>query len=917
MSFAIRIGLNAYGVLLRLMPKPYRADFGRESIADLHQILHEAERFEGETVVGTTLRACLDLLARLPGEWWAALQPEPAWSGRGAPYGRPGIGERLMNVFRELKLAARTLAKRPGFTAVAVVTLALGIGANVAIFSIVNAVLLQPLPYEDSDQIVEMRHHAPGLDLPELNNSEGMLAFYNEYADFYEVTAAYGRGSSNLTGGDEAAQVNIVAAAPELFHVLRVQPFMGRPLNDDDATEDGGAVALLGYATWKARFGADPGVLGRVIEIDGTPIEIVGVMPEGFAFPDADTDLYRALYVDPDGPFGSFGLNAISRLAPGISVEAAQARSAELIPLIPEYFEGLPPQFIESAGFAVSVESLRDRMVSDVESTLWIILGTVGFVLLIACANVANLFLVRAESRQKEMAVRAAMGAGRKSVAASFLSESLILGIGGGLVGVLLASAGVQWLLSIAELPRAAEVSVDASSLILAALLSVVAGLSFGAIPMTRYVGTRFAQVLRDGGRANTAGRERNRARNLLVATQLALGLVLLIGSGLMLRSFAELRGVDIGIESEGVLTVALNRNRGEDSEIAARFFQDAADRVASLPGVATVGITTNLPLADGSSNGGSFYMESRPRQDDELPPIALYRAVGPGYFTSMGIPLVAGRDVERADWEEKRRVVWVNEDFAQSYFDGDAIGERVAWTVGDHPEGRDEAGDHTPWAEIVGVVGDVREFGLNDEDLRPNAYFPLLVDGPANVEIQSAYLTIKVAAGQDPTDFIAGVRAAVRELAPGVPITATRTMDEVVSEAMESTSVTMIVLAVATAMALFLGAIGLAGVISYVVGQRTREIGVRVALGAQTGDVSRMILRQSMIVTAGGTLLGLVGAFALTGLMEALLFEVSTTDPLTFITAPVVLVAVSFLATWVPVRRAARVDPMEALRAE
>jgi predicted permease len=913
MSFAIRLGLNAYGVLLHLMPRPYRADFGRESITDLREILLEAERFQGETVIGSTLRACLDLMVRLPGEWWAELRPEPARSGRGAPYGRPGIGERLMNVFRELKLAARTLAKRPGFSSVAIITLALGIGANVAIFSIVNAVLLQPLPYEDSDEIVQMRHHAPGLNLPELNNSEGMLAFYNEYADFYEVTAAYGRGSSNLTGGDEAARVNIVAAAPELFDVLRVQPFMGRPFNQEDATEDGGVVALLGYDTWEARFGSDPSVLGRVIEIDGTSIEIIGVMPDGFAFPDADTELYRALYVDPNGQFGNFGMNVVSRLAPGISPEVAEARSNDLIPLIPEFFEELQPAFIESSGFSVSVQSLRDRLVSDIESALWIILGTVGFVLLIACANVANLFIVRAESRQKEMAVRAAMGAGRKSVAASFLSESLILGIGGGLVGVVLASAGVEWLLSLADLPRASEVSVDATSLILAALLSVVAGLSFGAIPMTRYVGTKFAQVLREGGRANTAGKEKNRARNLLVATQLALGLILLVGSGLMLRSFAELRNVDIGFEPEGVLTLALNRNRGEDKEIAARFFQDAADRVAALPGVERVGITTNLPLADGSSNGGSFYIESQPRQEGELPPVALYHAVGPAYFASLGVPIVDGRDVERADWEESRRVVWVNEDFSQTFFDGNAIGERIAWDNG----GSEEASDETPWAEIVGVVGDFREFGLTDEELRPNAYFPLLVDGPANVEIQRAYLTVKVADGQDPSDYVAGARAAVRELAPGVPITTTLTMDEVVSEAMESTSVTMIVLAVATAMALFLGAIGLAGVISYVVGQRTREIGVRVALGAKSADVSRMILRQSMTVTIGGTILGLVGAFALTGLMEALLFDVSTRDPVTFITAPIVLIAVSFLATWLPVRRAARVDPMEALRSE
>jgi predicted permease len=915
MSLAVRLALNAYAVLLRLMPARYRVEFGRESVSDLREILQEAERFHGETVVGTTLRACFDLVMRIPGEWWAVLRPEPARSGRGAPYGRPGIGERLMNVFRELKLAARSLAKRPGFAGVAIITLALGIGANVAIFSIVDAVLLQPLPYEDSDQIVELRHHAPGLDLPELNNSPGMVAFYREYADFYESIGVFGRGQSNFTGGDEATRVDVVAFEPSMLGLLRVQPFMGRPFNPEDATEDGGGAVLLSFETWKARFGSDPGVLGRTIEIDGEPLEVVGIMPEAFAFPDADVDLYRALWVDPDGPFGEFGMNAIARLNDGTSVEAAQARSTELIQRMPDFFPQLQREFLDQAGFAVSVATLRDRMVVDVESTLWIILGTVAFVLLIACANVANLFLVRAESRQKEMAVRAAMGAGRKSVAASFLSESLLLGIGGGLIGVLFASSSVEWLLSIAELPRANEVTVGWSSLGLAAVLSVVAGLGFGAIPMTRYVGTRFAAVLRDGGRANTAGRQRNRTRNLLVATQLALGLVLLVGSGLMLRSFAELRSVELGLEPEGVLTMGLNRNRGEDPEISARFFAEAAERIAALPGVRTVGLTNNVPLASGNSNGGSFYIESRPRQDDELPPVALYRAIGPGYFASMGIQVLEGRDMERADWEESRRVVWVNENFARTFLDGDAIGERIGWGLETDEE--DQPLADAPWAEIVGVVADVREFGLSDDDLRPGAYFPFLSESVEHLEIQSAYLTIATVDGVDPTDLIPGARQAIRELAPGVPISATRTMEEIVGEAMESTSVTMIILAVATAMALFLGAIGLAGVISYVVGQRTREIGVRVALGAQSGDVSRMILNQSMMVTAGGILLGLVGAFGLTGLMEAVLFDVSTRDPVTFVTAPVVLVAVSFLATWIPVRRAARVDPMEALRAE
>ncbi len=915
MSVASRIGVGAYTLLLRLMPGGWRSTYGRESIADLREILRDSERLRGETVVGTTLRACLDLLVCLPGAWWAVLRPETAARGRDAPWGRPGLGERMTNVWRELKLAGRTLARRPGFSAVAVLTLALGIGANVAIFSIVNAVLLQPLTYDDSEGIVEFRHHAPGLDLPELSNSPGMLAFYREYADFYDAIGAWNSSSHNLAGAEEAARVRVTRGEPSLYEILRVQPFMGRPFNEADATEDGAHVAILAYDAWRSRFGGDPGVLGRTVEIDGRSREIVGVMPDGFAFPDEEVELYLPLWVDPDGPFGSFGMSALARLGDGATVASAQSRSTELLPRVLDYFDSLEPQFLEASGFAVSVETLRDRTVADVESTLWIILGTVAFVLLIACANVANLFLVRAESRQKEMAVRAAMGAGRRSVAASFLSESLLLGVAGGAFGVLFASASVDWLLALAELPRAAEVRVGAPSLALAALLSVVAGLSFGAIPMTRYVGTRFAAVLRDGGRANTSGRERHRIRNLLVASQLALGLVLLVGAGLMLRSFAELRSVDLGIEPEGVLTMGLNRNAGEDPEVAVRFYAEAAERVAALPGVRTVGITGQVPLASGSANGGSFYIESKPRQEGELPPIALYRPVGPGYFESLGIPLLAGRPMESLDWEEARRVVWVNQDFADSYFDGDALGERVAWGL--ETDENDQPLPDAPWAEIVGVVGDVREFGLADEDLRPNAYFPLLVDGPVNLDLRSASLTIRMQDGQDPTALIPAARQAVRELSPDVPITATRTMEEIVSEAMEGTAVTMMVLAVATAMALFLGAIGLAGVISYVVGQRTREIGVRVALGARSADVSRMILRQSMAVTAAGTLLGLFGAFALTRLMEAILYEVSATDPLTFVTAPVVLVAVSFVASWLPVRRASRVDPMEALRAE
>ena len=910
----IRAGLAVYGLLLRAMPTGFRKEFGTTARADLGRMLDRAATTDEEHVPVVAAKACWDLMSRLPAEWWAhARQPSRFDAGR-REHLELGRWERMMNWMKEMRLAARTLARKPGFTVVSVLTLALGIGANVAIFAIVNAVLLEPLQFEESEKIVEVRHHAPGLGFDDLQNSAGTLAFWRENADFYEVMAAFQQRWANLTGSDEAARVSVIGATPEIFQVLRTQPMMGRPFNEGDVLPDQPTVALLAYDSWRSRFGSDPGIVGSTIRLDGRPMEVIGVMPESFAFPDDDAEIFAPRYVDPDGPFGTFGLGVVARLQPDVTVDAAQRRSDEMMTRLPEFFPDLQAEFLERAGFTVSVGTLRDRMVADVEAILWILLGTVVFVLLIAAANVANLFLVRAESRQKEMAVRAAMGAGRRGVATSFLSESLLLGLAGGAAGILVARAGIPLLLSLGEVPRAANVSLDGSVLALAGLLSVGVGIVFGAFPMTRYAGDRLAGILRDGSRGSTAGRERHRARNVLVATQLAMALVLLVGSGLMLRSFAQLRAVELGFEPEGVLAVGMNRTSGEDPMVAARFFQDAADRLASLPGVAQVGIATGIPLAGGNVNGGSFYIESRPRQDEsnELPPTAMYRAVGSDYFTSIGMELLEGRAMERADWEEQRAVVWVNETFARTHLGGTALGERIAWNVGE-----DQPQDSTRWAEVVGVVADVREFGLDNDDRRPNAYFPLVPGGGAAIELQSAWLTVSMAPGQDPASVAPAARTELRALDPTMPVSTVETMEQVVATEMEAVSATMIILAIATGMALFLGAIGLAGVISYVMGQRIREIGVRVALGATRGDVTRMILRQSLTVTVVGMLVGLGGAFGLTRLMGALLFEVSATDPLTFAVAPVVLVAVSLLATWLPVRRATRVDPTVALRAE
>lgn len=547
---------------------------------------------------------------------------------------------------------------------------------------------------------------------------------------------------------------------------------------------------------------------------------------------------------------------------------------------------------------------MRDALVKDVRATLWIVLATVGFVLLIACANVANLFLVRAESRQKEIAIRAALGAGRRRLAASFLSESLLLGVLGGALGLLFAYIGVQALVAYgpSDLPRLYDVAIDGTVLAFAAVISVVAGLLFGSIPMMRYLGGAFAALLRDGARGSTEGRERHRARNVLVASQLALALVLLVGSGLMLKSFARLRALDLGFEPEGVLTMTLSLGEGVDRADAAQFYQGVVDEVRGLPGVTAAAATNSLPVRPTGMNGGSFRLEARPTEEGELPPIAMFKAMSKGYLETIGIPLLEGRPMTTSDQSGETPVVWVNETFARAYLDGDALGERLSFA------------DDGDWGEIVGVVGDAREMELMD-DIRPFAYLPMLVGEWERFTLSQMVIVVRTAG--DPLTVLPAVRRIVREADSTVPLSNARTMEVIVSEAMASTSFTMTLLGIAAMVALLLGAIGLFGVISYVVSQRTREIGVRVALGARGEDVQRMIVRQGVGVLIGGVVLGLAGAFGLTRLMGAILYEVSATDPWTFAGAPVLLVLVSLLASWLPARRATKVDPVEALRAE
>lgn len=809
----------------------------------------------------------------------------------------------METLLQDLRVALRRLRASPGFTGVATLTLALAIGANVAIFTVVNAVLLRPLPYPDAERIVWVHHHAPGLELEELETSVGLIEHYREGARTLTPMAGVVTRGRNLTGGDRPARVRVAEVTPELFDVLATRPALGRPFLASDVEEGAAAVAILTHAAWQSRFGGAPDIIGRRVEVDGRSTEIVGVMPPGFAFPEPETALLLPLRLDPALGFGTFGIRGLARLAPGVELDAARRELAALQHRIPERFPEITADWLDRAGWSVSLEPLRDRVVGDAATTLWVLFGTVGLVLLVAGANVANLFLVRADARRREMAVRAALGASGGRIARTFLAESVLVGLPAGILGVLIAMAGVGLLVAHgpAELPRLHEVGVDGRVLAFAAALSVIAGLALGALPLPRLARQSSAALLRSGGRGSTAGRERHRARRLLIVSQMALALVLLVSAGLMLRSVARLHAVDPGFRAEGVLAVGVSLGDDAGRERAVAFYHRVLDEVAGLPGVASVGATNGLPIETSGTNGGSFRIESRPTADDELPPVAMWTAVTDGYFRTLGIPLLEGRAPVRSDAQGGRPVAWVNETFARRFLDGHALGERLRF------------GADTTWAEVVGVVGDVRAFGL-DEEVPPMAYLPMTTTATATA-LELMHLVVRTDGA--PAALALAIRAAVDRVDPTVPLTTVRPMEEILASSLARTSFTMALLAVAAGLALVLGVVGLYGVISYIVSQRTTEFGIRIALGARPTAVRAMVLREGLALALAGVIVGLIAAVATTRLLASLLFEVSAHDPATFAAVAAVLTGVSLLATYVPARVATRVDPMRVLRTD
>jgi putative ABC transport system permease protein len=800
----------------------------------------------------------------------------------------------------DFRFALRLLRKSPGFTLVAILTLALGIGANTAIFTVFDAVLLKPLPFAKPEQLVRIYNTGPQLDDAPISPAN-FLDWQQQNRVFQEIAAYTGNVFTML--GEVPERLTGARVSAGFFNLLGVQPSLGRPFRGEEDAYGRNQVVILSHQLWQKRFGGRNDVIGQSLILNDKSLTIVGVMPADFTYPDPQIQVWIPMAFSPAERVvrDTNYLSVIGRLKDGVGLEEARAQMNLLARQIAQQHPEL------NAGDALKLVSLTEATVGEIRPLLYVLLGAVGLVLLICCANVANLLLARAAQRQKEIAIRTAIGANQTQLVRLLLVESMLLAVIGGLLGCLLAFWGIDLLVVLKpeNLPRLDQVGIDWSVLLFTGGISLTTGLLFGLAPALQSTHPQLNEMLKEGDRTGTSGPARHRVRDLLVVSEVGLSLVLLVAAGLLIRSFVKLLKVDPGFRSDHVLTVSipLPASRYPEAAQEAAFFQRLLERVRELPGVRAAGAVTDVPLFGGSSTG--FDVEGRPLAAPNERPMTDFRSATPDYFRAMGMGLAAGRDFTTNDKADAPPVTVINETLARRYFGKEnPIGKRIGLS---RP---------IDWREIVGVVHDVRNYGLASE-VKPECYVPYLQNGPDYLAGSASWMVMVVHTESDPLGYVAAIKETLQKIDKDQPIASAKPMAAYLAQSVAQRRFNMLLLAVFAGLALLLAAIGIYGVISYSVAQRQREVGIRMALGARPGHVLALIVRQGMRPALIGLVAGIFAAAGLTRFMRSLLFQVGANDPLVFIGVALVLALVAAAACFIPARRAAYLDPVVTLRSE
>jgi predicted permease len=812
----------------------------------------------------------------------------------------------------------RRIRRAPLPAVMTLVTIAIGVGANTAVFSVIEGILLKPLPYPHPERLVSAGVTALGWNIKDVGASPSTYFIFREQSRAFEDIGLYFDDSVNITGASQPEQVRALRVTDGLLPLLGVRAQIGRLFTRKDDLPGSPETVVLSDAYWHRKFGGDWSIVGRSIRIDGKLNRVIGILPKHFNFLDGPTPMLIVTFqFDRNKIFlGNFSYQAVARLKPGVTVAQTNADVARMIPIVNRSFQpppGISLELFEKARLGPAIKPLKSVVVGDVGKLLWVLMGSIGLVLLIACANVANIFLVSVEGRQQELAIRAALGASQGRIARELLFESLILALAGGAFGLALAYGGLRLLIALApsNLPRVNEIGMNAPVLLFAFGISLLVSLLVGCIPVFKYAGARLGTGLRQGGRTLSQSRERHRARNALVIVQVVLALVLLISSGLMIRTFRALIHVNPGFSNPAsVQTFRLSIPTAEvsDPQKVVRMEESILAKIRAVPGVSATGVCSTMPMDPSGNDHDPIFREDLPLPQRQIPPLRLFKFVSPGCTDTLGIPLIAGRELTWTDLEEKRPVALVSENLAREYWrtPQNALGNRI------------RESSKSDWREIVGVVANVYDDGVTAKPANA-VYWPVMMSnfyGDKTFLWRYVGVVIRTPrAGSE--SFMKEVRNAVWSVDPNLPLADVHTLDYFYQKSMARTSFTLVMLAIAGAMALLLGIVGIYGVISYSVTQRTREIGIRMALGAQQGELVAKFVRQGFLLALIGVAAGLVLAAAVTRLMSSLLFHVAAVDPTTYAAMSIVLLAIAVLASYLPSRRAASVNPVEALRAE